>query len=181
MYLQKQSANFVFNTGGVEGGDTGSKRSLTWFKGWLDTHGYSSRLVFGRIEHMINKSLIAARPHLSRMYRSAVGGDGSSISGSHSRCFEVLGLDVLLDSRLRPWLIEVNHSPSFTCDTPLDLDIKTRVIGEAMDLMRLRVSERKKLQETQGAATRQRLYGASTATPGPALSDGRDATPAPAP
>lgn len=161
--IQKQSANFVFNTGGVEGSDTGSKRSLTWFKGWLDSHGYSSRLVFGRIEHMINKALIAAQPHLSRMYRSAAGGEGASISGSHSRCFEVLGLDVLLDSRLRPWLIEVNHSPSFTCDTPLDLDIKTRVIGEAIDLMRLRVSERNKLKESQDAATRQRLYGGGSA------------------
>ena len=161
--IKKQSANFVFNTGGVEGSDTGSKRSLTWFKGWLDSHGYSSRLVFGRIEHMINKALIAAQPHLSRMYRSAAGGEGASISGSHSRCFEVLGLDVLLDSRLRPWLIEVNHSPSFTCDTPLDLDIKTRVIGEAIDLMRLRVSERNKLKESQDAATRQRLYGGGSA------------------
>jgi tubulin polyglutamylase TTLL6/13 len=116
--IQKQSSKFVFNTGGLDAGDTGSKRSLTWLKTWLDAHGYSSKLVFGRIEHLINKTLIAAQPHLARMYRSAVSTEHKS-AGSHARCFEVLGLDILLDSRLRPWLIEVNHSPSFTCDTPL--------------------------------------------------------------
>jgi len=41
-------------------------------------------------------------------------------------CFEVLGLDIMLDSKLQPWLLEVNHSPSFTVDTPLDFQIKAR-------------------------------------------------------
>ena len=27
------------------------------------------------------------------------------------RCFEVLGLDIMIDSNLKPWLIEVNHLP----------------------------------------------------------------------
>lgn len=28
-----------------------------------------------------------------------------------SRCFEVLGFDVMIDSKLKPWIIEVNHLP----------------------------------------------------------------------
>lgn len=28
-----------------------------------------------------------------------------------NRCFEVLGYDVMVDSNLNPWVIEVNHLP----------------------------------------------------------------------
>jgi tubulin polyglutamylase TTLL6/13 len=42
----------------------------------------------------------------------------------NNMCFEVLGMDVILDHKLKPYLLEVNHSPSFTTDTPLDSAIK---------------------------------------------------------
>lgn len=42
----------------------------------------------------------------------------------NNMCFEVLGMDVILDHKLKPYLLEVNHSPSFTTDTPLDAAIK---------------------------------------------------------
>jgi hypothetical protein len=34
--------------------------------------------------------------------------------------FELYGFDILLDSKLDPWLIEVNGSPSMTANTPKD-------------------------------------------------------------
>lgn len=45
-------------------------------------------------------------------------------------CFEILGYDVMLDDAMRPWLIEVNHSPSFNIDSPLDLAIKEELITQ---------------------------------------------------
>jgi hypothetical protein len=53
-----------------------------------------------------------------------------SIRGS--RCFEILGFDVMIDSKLQPWLIEVNHLPSFGTDSPLDLDIKERLMYQTL-------------------------------------------------
>ena len=53
-------------------------------------------------------------------------------------CFEVLGFDILVDEDAKPWLVEVNHSPSWRTDTPLDLRIKKGVLLEAMALMKIR-------------------------------------------
>ena len=35
-------------------------------------------------------------------------------------CFEILGIDVIIDNTLKPWLLEVNHTPSFTTDSKID-------------------------------------------------------------
>jgi D-alanine-D-alanine ligase-like ATP-grasp enzyme len=45
-------------------------------------------------------------------------------------CFEVLGFDIFLDEKLKPWIIEVNHAPSFVCDTPLDTKIKRGLLED---------------------------------------------------
>jgi hypothetical protein len=29
------------------------------------------------------------------------------------KCFHVIGLDILIDSELNPWLLEANNNPSF--------------------------------------------------------------------
>jgi len=50
----------------------------------------------------------------------------------NSMCFEILGFDVLIDEKLKPWLIEINHAPSFATDTPLDFKMKKDVIADAI-------------------------------------------------
>jgi hypothetical protein len=44
---------------------------------------------------------------------------------SHYKSYELFGMDVLLDEKLKPWLIEVNISPSLHSSSPLDLDVKS--------------------------------------------------------
>lgn len=60
----------------------------------------------------------------------------------NSSCFEILGFDIMLDHKLWPWLLEVNHSPSFNTDSDLDKDVKNTVIGDTVKLLNL-TSERK--------------------------------------
>ena len=46
--------------------------------------------------------------------------------------FEVLGFDVLLDEKLRPWLLEVNRSPSFATDEKIDNEIKSGLLTDTL-------------------------------------------------
>lgn len=57
---------------------------------------------------------------------------------SRLNCFELLGLDIIVDDQLRPWLLEVNQNPSLRCDTGLDLHVKSRVIADLFNMLNLR-------------------------------------------
>jgi tubulin polyglutamylase TTLL6/13 len=50
-------------------------------------------------------------------------------------CFEILGFDIIFDNQMKPLLLEINHSPSFNIDTPLDAKIKTAVIEDTLEIL----------------------------------------------
>ena len=56
--------------------------------------------------------------------------------------FYAHSFDILLDHKLKPWLIEVNHTPSFSTDTPLDRQVKRSVIKDALKLMNVSIQTR---------------------------------------
>jgi tubulin polyglutamylase TTLL6/13 len=43
----------------------------------------------------------------------------------------------MLDERLKPYLIEVNHSPSFSTDAPIDMNVKKHLILDTLNLLQL--------------------------------------------
>ena len=55
----------------------------------------------------------------------------------NNNCFELFGFDILLDSFLTPWLMEVNLSLNLHYDAPIDLKIKGEMISEIFDIMRI--------------------------------------------
>ena len=50
-------------------------------------------------------------------------------------CFEVYGFDVLIDEALKPWLIEVNASPSLTASTEVDHMLKVGMINDTFNIV----------------------------------------------
>jgi tubulin polyglutamylase TTLL6/13 len=50
--------------------------------------------------------------------------------------------DVMIDEKGKPWLLEVNHSPSFSTDTPLDYKIKYDLIKDTINLLNLSIKRK---------------------------------------
>ena len=61
-------------------------------------------------------------------------------------CFEILGLDIFLDEKIKPYLIEVNSLASFATDSPLDKKIKYDLIEETNKLLNLSQKRKKKIK-----------------------------------
>ncbi|KAM6456263.1 putative tubulin polyglutamylase TTLL9 isoform 6-T6 [Liasis olivaceus] len=54
---------------------------------------------------------------------------------SDKHCFELYGYDILIDQDLKPWLLEVNASPSLTASSQEDHDLKTRLLEDTLNIV----------------------------------------------
>uniref|UniRef100_A0A8D0ARN2 Tubulin tyrosine ligase-like family, member 7 n=1 Tax=Sander lucioperca TaxID=283035 RepID=A0A8D0ARN2_SANLU len=137
--------------------DKGSKRSISWFTEFLRTNDYDVAKFWGDVSELVVKTIIVAEPHVLHAYRMCRPGQPP---GSDSVCFEVLGFDIILDRKLKPWLLEINRAPSFGTDQKIDYDVKKGVLLNALKLLNIRYSSDKKRNLAQQKAEAQRrLYG----------------------
>lgn len=74
-------------------------------------------------------------------------------------CFEIYGFDVILDAKLKPWLLEVNVSPSLSSSSLLDKQIKTLLLSDSLYLTGFRIFNRKQLEIEKAKVDKQRLLG----------------------
>ena len=49
----------------------------------------------------------------------------------------VFGFDILLDHEFKPWLLEVNLSPSLSTDSALDFKVKGALLSDLFNLVGL--------------------------------------------
>ncbi|KAJ1565482.1 Tubulin polyglutamylase ttll6, partial [Nowakowskiella sp. JEL0078] len=137
----------------------GSKRTIKSVLKILEAQGHNVAHLWTRISDAIVKTVSTIQPQLCQIMRACFPGHKPTNLEitSGSCCFEILGFDVILDEKLKPWILEVNHSPSFTCDSDLDMQIKRGVILGALDLVGLHHSSKKRFEKTQKEKTQTRL------------------------
>lgn len=136
--------------------DKGSKRSIKWFTEFLQENQHDVAKFWSDISELVVKTLIVAEPHVLHAYRMCRPGQPP---GSESVCFEVLGFDILLDRKLKPWLLEINRAPSFGTDQKIDYDVKRGVLLNALKLLNIRTSDKRRNLAKQKAEAQRRLYG----------------------
>jgi hypothetical protein len=52
----------------------------------------------------------------------------------YSKCFQILGFDVLLDQNCKPAILEVNYRPSLESDTVYEHDLKQQMLSDALKI-----------------------------------------------
>lgn len=127
--VNKQNDNFIQNED-AESDNVGHKWSFSALVKFLKASGVDTELVMVRIYDLIIKTVITAE--------STVVGLVRKYDLSRNNCFDLFGFDILLDESLRPWLLEVNLSPSLATESPLDLNIKSNLVSEIFSLIGIR-------------------------------------------
>lgn len=84
--------------------------------------------------------MISGQPHLQHEYRMS-----QPHNLKNDMCFEVLGFDFMIDANNKCYVLEINHTPSFTTDTPLDDLIKSNLIRDSLTLMNINSKTRDKM------------------------------------
>ena len=124
---------------GSEEEESGHKRSLNAILKLLYEQGADPDRIMDEIKDIVVKTLIVGQPYMSHIYRSCQPDDYDN-----SMCFQILGFDIMIDKYFKPWLIEVNQSPSFATDSPLDYEVKKAVLRDAFRLLNVSQERREK-------------------------------------
>ena len=87
-------------------------------------------LLWSKVYDVIIKALLAGEhPIIQGMKRNC---------NYRTNCFELYGFDILIDSDLKPWLLEINLSPSLNPeDSNMDHIIKSNLVADTLSLVGL--------------------------------------------
>ena len=107
--------------------DQGSKWTLGALLRRLKSQGKDVTALMMKIEDIVVKTIICAEPQISAACRMYVP--------YKENVFELFGFDIIIDDRMKPWVLEVNLSPSMACDAPLDLKVKSHMLCDMFNLI----------------------------------------------
>lgn len=112
----------------------------------FEAEGIDHSAVWEKVKDLMIKTVISAESPINNAFNQNVA--------SRYSCYELFGFDILLDSKLKPWLIEVNISPSLHSSSSLDLDVKSPLTTEVFDMARYHIPSKMKTAQQREFASR---------------------------
>ncbi|XP_055678293.1 tubulin polyglutamylase TTLL5 isoform X2 [Lutzomyia longipalpis] len=107
--------------------DVGHKWTLSALLRHLKSQGCDTEQLMLNIEDVIIKAIFSCAQSIVAACRMFVP--------NNNNCFELYGFDILIDDTLKPWLLEVNLSPSLGIDTPLDAKVKASLLTDLLNMV----------------------------------------------
>ncbi|NXU18053.1 TTLL4 polyglutamylase, partial [Pardalotus punctatus] len=104
----------------------GHKWALKALWNYLTQKGVNSEAIWEKIKDIVIKTIIASEPYVNSLVQMYVRRPYC--------CHELFGFDIMLDENLKPWILEVNISPSLHSNSPLDVSIKGQMIRDLLNL-----------------------------------------------
>uniref|UniRef100_UPI00398EE9DE tubulin monoglutamylase TTLL4-like isoform X1 n=2 Tax=Pristiophorus japonicus TaxID=55135 RepID=UPI00398EE9DE len=104
----------------------GHKWSLKALWVYLNQKGVKTELLWEQMKEVIVKTIIASESYVNSQILLYVR--------NRYTCHELFGFDIMLDENLKPWVLEVNISPSLHSNSALDVSIKGQMISDLLNL-----------------------------------------------
>jgi tubulin polyglutamylase TTLL4 len=129
--VNKNNLNYVSNND--INGQTGNKWTLKTLWRYLNHSCKEVNVenLWNQIIDMIIKTVISCESYILKLVQQNLKSRYSS--------FELLGFDIMLDNNFKPWLLEVNISPSLRSDSSLDSAVKSQLIKDMFNINGYRI------------------------------------------
>ncbi|KAL0029059.1 hypothetical protein WJX77_003291 [Trebouxia sp. C0004] len=149
--INKHQPGFIANKDADCDG-VGSKWSLRALQEHLEGQcGIQWQGIWSQVHDLVMAAVLAAEPELHSAARMHVP--------HRTNCFEIFGFDILLDDKLRAWLIEVNTGPNLSSSSPLDKQLKHKMVAQMLHLVGVVPYDRGEYKAQQKLEQTARLTG----------------------
>ena len=119
----------------------GCKWTLSQLRVYFYKHNIDDRLLWHRITSIIIITLLS---------------QAQEVPSDSSNCFEMFGFDVLIDEKMKPWLLEVNFSPALGNDCMQDELVKRPLLNDILEILNFSEADIKRGNEKEKTGNRKK-------------------------